>query len=363
MGRWCSIIGVVIGIFTAYAAMLFANILTYLQMLVVFFIVPLFGVVIVGMLWKQATKAGGFWGLLLGTLASVSMFLFVHWFPTGYAPFLGGDLKDLPALVSRLEKPDGPAAEFLSAHLSKTTRECIGEYQAELKSDAESQSSLGKLADSFKEESRAAKKVRIALTEDLNTLLKDPALGSAKGFEELDKAGQAAVAKTEASEASHVKQLSEQLDQLVKDPQSITPERLAGIAGSKEVRGIEKDNAALLHANRKLLDAAFAKQIAPMRALEATQVNPRHAEIVGTSPKATDQALIWFSGFWSLLLTFGTVVMVSLFTKGKSDDELKDLVYGLTPLPDQGKGSWYESPLLWAAVVGAVLIAINVIFW
>src|ERR1017187_5260597 len=46
MGRWCSIIGVIIAIGTAYAAMLFSNILAYLQVLVLLFIVPLFGVVI-----------------------------------------------------------------------------------------------------------------------------------------------------------------------------------------------------------------------------------------------------------------------------------------------------------------------------
>jgi SSS family solute:Na+ symporter len=60
MGRWCSIVGVFLAIGTAHAAMLFSNILVYLQVLVMFFIVPLFGVVILGMLWKRATPAGGF---------------------------------------------------------------------------------------------------------------------------------------------------------------------------------------------------------------------------------------------------------------------------------------------------------------
>ena len=32
-----------------------------------FFIAPLFGTVILGMLWKRATKEDGFWGLLAGT--------------------------------------------------------------------------------------------------------------------------------------------------------------------------------------------------------------------------------------------------------------------------------------------------------
>jgi hypothetical protein len=70
-----------------------------------------------------------------------------------------------------------------------------------------------------------------------------------------------------------------------------------------------------------------------------------------------------FSGFWSLLLTIGTVVIVSLFTKPKTDEELKDLVYGLTPLPDEGSCPWYKHPVLWAAVVGIVLVEVNIIFW
>ena len=38
----------------------------YVQALFSFFIAPLFGTVLLGMLWKRATPAGGFWGLLRG---------------------------------------------------------------------------------------------------------------------------------------------------------------------------------------------------------------------------------------------------------------------------------------------------------
>ena len=38
----------------------------YVQALFSFFIAPLFGTVLLGMLWKRATPAGGFWGLLAG---------------------------------------------------------------------------------------------------------------------------------------------------------------------------------------------------------------------------------------------------------------------------------------------------------
>ena len=81
MGRWCTIIGLVISIGAAYLAMGFASIMDYVQALFSFFIAPLFGTVILGMLWKRVTAAGGFWGLLAGTLSSVGMFFVVKFDP------------------------------------------------------------------------------------------------------------------------------------------------------------------------------------------------------------------------------------------------------------------------------------------
>jgi SSS family solute:Na+ symporter len=46
----------------------------YVQALFGFFIAPLFGCVVLGMLWKRVTRMGGFWGLLAGVSTSVSIF-------------------------------------------------------------------------------------------------------------------------------------------------------------------------------------------------------------------------------------------------------------------------------------------------
>jgi SSS family solute:Na+ symporter len=100
-----------------------------------------------------------------------------------------------------------------------------------------------------------------------------------------------------------------------------------------------------------------------MRRLEATQLNPVHAEHIATSPEAQDMAVNMFSGFWSLLITFGTTIMISLFTRPKPDEEVKDLVYGLLPMPAQQKGPWYVRPGLWALVVLFVLVSVNIVFW
>jgi SSS family solute:Na+ symporter len=74
MGRWSTIVGVIVSIGTAYFVMQFASIMDYVQALFSFFIAPLFGTVILGMLWKRATNAGGFWGLLAGTGSSIAMY-------------------------------------------------------------------------------------------------------------------------------------------------------------------------------------------------------------------------------------------------------------------------------------------------
>jgi SSS family solute:Na+ symporter len=77
MGRWATVVGVIISVGTAYLVMDFKSIMDYVQALFSFFIAPLYGTVILGMLWKRATSAGGFWGLLAGTLSSIGMWAWV----------------------------------------------------------------------------------------------------------------------------------------------------------------------------------------------------------------------------------------------------------------------------------------------
>ncbi len=78
MGRWSTVVGMLISIATAYLVMNANSIMDYVQALFSFFIAPLFGTVVLGMLWKRATKAGGFWGLLAGTAASIAMFCYTN---------------------------------------------------------------------------------------------------------------------------------------------------------------------------------------------------------------------------------------------------------------------------------------------
>jgi solute:Na+ symporter, SSS family len=82
MGRWSMFIGVLISVATAYLVQHAASIMDYVQSLFSFFIAPLFGTVILGMLWKRATKAGGFWGLLCGTCTAVGLWEWVRLDPS-----------------------------------------------------------------------------------------------------------------------------------------------------------------------------------------------------------------------------------------------------------------------------------------
>jgi SSS family solute:Na+ symporter len=77
VGRWATIIGVIISIGTAYLVMSAAGIMDYVQALFSFFISPLLGVVLMGMFWKRATRQAGFWGLLTGTLTSIALYAWV----------------------------------------------------------------------------------------------------------------------------------------------------------------------------------------------------------------------------------------------------------------------------------------------
>ncbi len=85
IGRWASVLGVLIAIGTAYVCFNFDNILQELQILVLFFIVPLFGTVILGMLWKRTTQAAGFWGFLIGILSAMAEWVWIHLLPADNA--------------------------------------------------------------------------------------------------------------------------------------------------------------------------------------------------------------------------------------------------------------------------------------
>jgi SSS family solute:Na+ symporter len=96
VGRWATVLGVIISIGTAYLVMNASGIMDYVQALFSFFISPLLGAVLMGMFWKRATRAGGFWGLLIGTLTSIGLWAWVKVDPSALRYVaLSPDAKDM----------------------------------------------------------------------------------------------------------------------------------------------------------------------------------------------------------------------------------------------------------------------------
>ena len=82
IGRWSTVGGVLVSMGAAYLAMRFNSIMDYVQALFSILVTPLFGTIILGMLWKRATPAAGFWGLLAGIASSLGMWLWVRQVPS-----------------------------------------------------------------------------------------------------------------------------------------------------------------------------------------------------------------------------------------------------------------------------------------
>src|SRR3712207_5570988 len=75
VGRWATVIGVFIGIGTAFLVSGFGNIAEFFQVMFSWFNVPLFVTFILGMFFRWVAPRAGFWGILVGTLASVGMYV------------------------------------------------------------------------------------------------------------------------------------------------------------------------------------------------------------------------------------------------------------------------------------------------
>jgi SSS family solute:Na+ symporter len=72
--------------------------------------------------------------------------------------------------------------------------------------------------------------------------------------------------------------------------------------------------------------------------------------------------------FWTASFAFSAcfmvTVLISFATKrNKSDDDLKGLVYSLTPRIKEKDAAWYSRPVTFGIIVTAIAAALNIIFW
>jgi len=79
---------------------------------------------------------------------------------------------------------------------------------------------------------------------------------------------------------------------------------------------------------------------------------------------SSEMAQNFWTAIWAFCVCFLVTAAISLLTpRTKSDDELRGLVYALTPRPKEAHLPWWKTPEGMGALVLALAVALNVIFW
>jgi SSS family solute:Na+ symporter len=68
---------------------------------------------------------------------------------------------------------------------------------------------------------------------------------------------------------------------------------------------------------------------------------------------------------WAWLISTGTAIIVSYFTKNKTDEELRGFVYGLVDMNEavEEKVVLYKKPEFWAGITLVIFVIINIVLW
>ncbi|HEV7213676.1 MAG TPA: sodium:solute symporter family protein [Chloroflexota bacterium] len=112
VGRIITIVGVLVGIATAYIASGYSNIMNYIQLLFSFFNAPLFATFLIAMFWKRVSPLSGVFGLVAGTLGA-AVFHFVAYDLSYFYP--GGHIDAAHALINaQMQNFYGAITAFLA---------------------------------------------------------------------------------------------------------------------------------------------------------------------------------------------------------------------------------------------------------
>jgi SSS family solute:Na+ symporter len=84
---------------------------------------------------------------------------------------------------------------------------------------------------------------------------------------------------------------------------------------------------------------------------------------IAMSSDAKPMAENLYRALWSWIICVVVTVVVSLVTKPVPTEQLSGLVYGVTPIPDDGAKTIWQKPIFWAIVVIVVFFILNLIFW
>ena len=75
IGRITTVAGILLSVAGAYIARSMPTVIDYLQAISSMFLAPSVAIIILGMFWKFITPKGGLWGMLIGTLVAVLLFI------------------------------------------------------------------------------------------------------------------------------------------------------------------------------------------------------------------------------------------------------------------------------------------------
>ena len=71
----------------------------------------------------------------------------------------------------------------------------------------------------------------------------------------------------------------------------------------------------------------------------------------------------FWTAIWAFIVCFAVTLLVSALTRARPEQELRGLVYALTPRENEAGTAWYLRPAwLGTAVIAAVLL-LNFLFW
>jgi SSS family solute:Na+ symporter len=78
----------------------------------------------------------------------------------------------------------------------------------------------------------------------------------------------------------------------------------------------------------------------------------------------SEMAQNFWTAIWAFCVCFAATVAISFLTRrDKSDEDLKGLVYALTPKPREEAGPWWKTPEGLGALVLLLALVLNVVFW
>jgi SSS family solute:Na+ symporter len=77
----------------------------------------------------------------------------------------------------------------------------------------------------------------------------------------------------------------------------------------------------------------------------------------------SDMAQTFWTAIWAFTTCFVVTILVSMVTRPRPEDELKGLVYSLTPRPKDTAVRWIDRPAVFAGFILVFMLLLNLVFF